>query len=324
MLLHPSPFQKATSRSPHSPQSPMTFQSQPLCQPPPLRPGGLNVAPVTTLSMPDSESFYEHEFITRLCERFITHLFACPECPPTATHSQAKLPDAITYPLHHTRLHTPVTSSRSAPRSNAFDKVERDRSSPTPNMPSPYNSTSSSPTPSSFMSITGVEPSLSTLHARCFEARKNIFNIGQDPMSDIPSPCNATRTPSLFLPAQEVSPAIEPSLPLPLVAQLEARNSVFNNVGQNQYNQSVVINNLTLGREDLYPPTRYNVDLNTNHHFPGHAQVVTSTTTFTTTNIAAAALYWNIDHSGALANLVSLTVKITSFRYSFFSNTQPD
>jgi hypothetical protein len=212
--------------------------------------------------MPDS--FYEHEFITRLCERFITHLFACPEYPPAATHSQANLTDSITHPYHYTRHHT-----------------------------------------------------------RRFETGKNIFNnIDRDPVSDTSSR-TATSTPSLFLPAQKVTSAIDPSLPPLHAPQLEARNSVFNNVGQNQYNQSVVINNLTLGREDLYPPTRHNANLSQNHHFPSHVQVATNTTTFTTTNIAAAALYWNIN-LGTLASLVSLTVKITSFRYSFFSNTQPD
>lgn len=41
--------------------------------------------------------------------RFITHLFACPELPPAATHSHARLPYFIAYALHRTKLHPCVT-----------------------------------------------------------------------------------------------------------------------------------------------------------------------------------------------------------------------
>ncbi|THV05138.1 hypothetical protein K435DRAFT_826620 [Dendrothele bispora CBS 962.96] len=58
-------------------------------------------------SKPDP--FYGHEHMARLCARFITHLFACPEYPPTITHSQAKLPIFIAYALHRTKLHASVT-----------------------------------------------------------------------------------------------------------------------------------------------------------------------------------------------------------------------
>jgi hypothetical protein len=47
--------------------------------------------------------------MARLCARFITHLFACPEYPPTSTHSQAKLPHFIAYAFHRTKLHESVT-----------------------------------------------------------------------------------------------------------------------------------------------------------------------------------------------------------------------
>jgi len=58
-------------------------------------------------SRPDP--FYGHESVARICSRFITHLFACPEYPPAATHSQAKLPHFIAYALHRTKLHPSVT-----------------------------------------------------------------------------------------------------------------------------------------------------------------------------------------------------------------------
>ncbi|TEB16910.1 cyclin-like protein, partial [Coprinellus micaceus] len=55
------------------------------------------------------DPFYGHEVIARMCARFITHLFACPEYPPATTHSQAKLPHFIAYALHRTKLHPSVT-----------------------------------------------------------------------------------------------------------------------------------------------------------------------------------------------------------------------
>ncbi|KAG2015595.1 hypothetical protein CC2G_008852 [Coprinopsis cinerea AmutBmut pab1-1] len=61
----------------------------------------------TAVSRPDP--FYGHEPMARMCARFITHLFACPEYPPAATHSQAKLPHFIAYALHRTKLHSSVT-----------------------------------------------------------------------------------------------------------------------------------------------------------------------------------------------------------------------
>ncbi|KZP27605.1 hypothetical protein FIBSPDRAFT_710041, partial [Athelia psychrophila] len=53
--------------------------------------------------------YYGHEHTARLCGRFITHLFACPEYPPTSCGSQTKLPHFIAYALHRTKLHTAVT-----------------------------------------------------------------------------------------------------------------------------------------------------------------------------------------------------------------------
>jgi hypothetical protein len=56
-----------------------------------------------------SDPFYGHEAIARTSAHFITHLFACPELPPMATHSQARLPYFIAYALHRTKLHSSVT-----------------------------------------------------------------------------------------------------------------------------------------------------------------------------------------------------------------------
>jgi hypothetical protein len=72
--------------------------------------------PATTASTqqaPKPDAFYGHEYIARLCARFITHLFACPEYPPQppngAPHpASAKLPYFIAYALHRTKLHQSV------------------------------------------------------------------------------------------------------------------------------------------------------------------------------------------------------------------------
>jgi hypothetical protein len=62
-------------------------------QPPPSRP----------------DPYYGHENTAKLCGRFITHLFACPEYPPTSSGSNTKLPHFIAYALHRTKLHSSVT-----------------------------------------------------------------------------------------------------------------------------------------------------------------------------------------------------------------------
>ncbi|KAK0460949.1 uncharacterized protein EV420DRAFT_1529340 [Desarmillaria tabescens] len=64
-------------------------------------------APAQPPTKPDP--FYGQEEISRLCARFITHLFACPENPPAASQSQAKLPYFIAYAFHRTKLHPSVT-----------------------------------------------------------------------------------------------------------------------------------------------------------------------------------------------------------------------
>ncbi|KAJ3997821.1 hypothetical protein F5050DRAFT_1690190 [Lentinula boryana] len=67
-----------------------------------------SIPPVRTSSHV-KDPFYGYEYIARLCARFITHLFACPEYPPTSTQSQAKLPHFIAYAFHRTKLHESVT-----------------------------------------------------------------------------------------------------------------------------------------------------------------------------------------------------------------------
>jgi len=64
-------------------------------------------SPASTLAR--SDPFYGHEAIARLSARFITHLFACPELPPVATHQNARLPHFIAYALHRTKLHQCVS-----------------------------------------------------------------------------------------------------------------------------------------------------------------------------------------------------------------------
>lgn len=50
--------------------------------------------------------------MAKICARFVTHLFACPELPPQQPHSNAPSPRLdifISYALHRTRLHESVT-----------------------------------------------------------------------------------------------------------------------------------------------------------------------------------------------------------------------
>jgi hypothetical protein len=46
-----------------------------------------------------------YESTARLCARFITHLYACPEYPPSSNISQAKLPYFIANALHWLSIH---------------------------------------------------------------------------------------------------------------------------------------------------------------------------------------------------------------------------
>ncbi|KAF9243147.1 hypothetical protein BU15DRAFT_86565 [Melanogaster broomeanus] len=70
-----------------------------------------SAAPKPSSTQPNSrqDTFYGHEQTSRLCGRFITHLFACPEYPPSSSGSTIKLPQFIAYALHRTKLHPSVT-----------------------------------------------------------------------------------------------------------------------------------------------------------------------------------------------------------------------
>jgi len=56
-----------------------------------------------------ADPFHGQETLARLAARFITHLFACPDYPPSSGHTHAKLPYFIGYALHRTKLHPAVT-----------------------------------------------------------------------------------------------------------------------------------------------------------------------------------------------------------------------
>ncbi|KAA1470587.1 hypothetical protein DENSPDRAFT_774750 [Dentipellis sp. KUC8613] len=83
---HPSPFRKAQkiSRQPTAHQGAPTSSSDP---------------------------YHGHEDIAKLCSRFVSHLFACPDNPPAASPSAPtpRLDHFIAYALHRTRLHSSVT-----------------------------------------------------------------------------------------------------------------------------------------------------------------------------------------------------------------------
>ncbi|CAA7260527.1 unnamed protein product [Cyclocybe aegerita] len=61
------------------------------------------------MSSQKTDPYHGHETLARLAARFITHLFACPDYPPSSTHAHAKLPYFIAYALHRTKLHNAVT-----------------------------------------------------------------------------------------------------------------------------------------------------------------------------------------------------------------------
>ncbi|KAH9942195.1 uncharacterized protein BXZ73DRAFT_97614 [Epithele typhae] len=72
------------------------------------------VRPSGSSSHQVADPYYGHEETAKLCARFVTHLFACPDLPPLVSTSippAVPLPLAsfIAYALHRTRLHTSVT-----------------------------------------------------------------------------------------------------------------------------------------------------------------------------------------------------------------------
>ncbi|KAI0653501.1 hypothetical protein C8Q70DRAFT_937610 [Cubamyces menziesii] len=91
----------ATVSGPSNPRHPSPFR----------RPPKLNSRPPANGQVPDP--FYGHEENAKLCARFVTHLFACPDLPPTSTAvppaPSPPLANFIAYALHRTRLHISVT-----------------------------------------------------------------------------------------------------------------------------------------------------------------------------------------------------------------------
>ncbi|KJA15731.1 hypothetical protein HYPSUDRAFT_112001, partial [Hypholoma sublateritium FD-334 SS-4] len=55
--------------------------------------------------------YHDREDLAKMASRFITHLFACPDYPPSplATHARARLPFFIAYALYRTQQHPAVT-----------------------------------------------------------------------------------------------------------------------------------------------------------------------------------------------------------------------
>ncbi|KAF8434992.1 hypothetical protein L210DRAFT_3409429 [Boletus edulis BED1] len=93
---HHSPF-----RSTHSASHPRV--AYPKAPAPSVKP--LSTQPTSNRQDP----FHGHEQNSKLCARFITHLFACPEYPPSSSNSTVKLSHFIAYALHRTKLHVSVT-----------------------------------------------------------------------------------------------------------------------------------------------------------------------------------------------------------------------
>ncbi|EIN06688.1 hypothetical protein PUNSTDRAFT_18136, partial [Punctularia strigosozonata HHB-11173 SS5] len=59
-----------------------------------------------------ADPYYGHEATAKLCSRFVTHLFACPEYPTGVLPSSSPPPTLaqfVAYALHRTRLHQSVT-----------------------------------------------------------------------------------------------------------------------------------------------------------------------------------------------------------------------
>ncbi|KAI5986857.1 hypothetical protein EDD15DRAFT_2199916 [Pisolithus albus] len=91
---HPSPF-----RVVHNASHPRIPYPQPVP----------STKPPSTQPAARQDEYYGHEHASLLCTRFITHLFACPELPPSSSGSKVKLQKFIAYALHRTKLHPSVT-----------------------------------------------------------------------------------------------------------------------------------------------------------------------------------------------------------------------
>lgn len=89
---HPSPFRKAQKLS---------------------RPSAATTAHGPSPGAGGSDPYHGHEHTAKLCARFVSHLFACPDVPPPpappSTTLTPRLDHFIAYALHRTRLHPSVT-----------------------------------------------------------------------------------------------------------------------------------------------------------------------------------------------------------------------
>lgn len=58
-----------------------------------------------------ADQYYGHEDTAKMCARFITHLFSCPDVPPATSQTAVTpaLAQFVAYALHRTRLHSSVT-----------------------------------------------------------------------------------------------------------------------------------------------------------------------------------------------------------------------
>lgn len=91
-VRHPSPFRKAQKIS---------------------RPSAATTAHGPASGVSGSDPYHGHEPTAKLCGRFVSHLFACPDVPPPpappSTTPTPRLDHFIAYALHRTRLHPSVT-----------------------------------------------------------------------------------------------------------------------------------------------------------------------------------------------------------------------
>jgi len=104
--------------------------------------------------------------------------------------------------------------------------------------------------------------------------------------------------------------------------EFAARDCTFNKVGRDQRNcySNFVVNNHFYSRE-----TPDDADPGIHKYVVSggfQATAIVSTTTFVTKNVSVAAPYWGLSDCNA-EDLISLTVKTTSVRYSFFSDRYP-
>ncbi|KAJ3935088.1 MAG: hypothetical protein NXY57DRAFT_958474 [Lentinula lateritia] len=69
------------------------------------RPEAMVNPPKQSIPAPvQSKTYYGQEAISRLCARFITHLFGCPERPPNQSGWHVELPYYIAYAIYRTKL----------------------------------------------------------------------------------------------------------------------------------------------------------------------------------------------------------------------------